>query len=302
MNMYKQLSASAKDLWRNETYMSIIFNSLVEMFTYTTNENDNIDTNKLEEYLHSYGIAGITEYNDRLIEVKAFPCGTLNRHGYADKYNLYFGDGHEYKSEATPSVDFALLCNTSDRMPNLELTRFADMLSEVDLSQVFNIQRSRLAPIIETCTDSQRVQVENILNSISKGNWKVISKGGLEQFNNLSQGLNVINFNPPEAIQYIQYLSEFHNELTRRLYTLYGMSIQGTGKHAQTNSDENHGRDSVSWLLPCNMLKSRNSGLQSWEKTKHIKCDFGEIHKREYTKYMTEEENKNAKQNENKEN
>lgn len=300
MNMYKQLSASAKDLWRNETYMSIIFNSLVEMFSYTMNENDDVNTNKLEEYLHTYGVAGITEHNGKLTEVKAFPCGTLNTHGYADKFNLYFGNGNECKSGAIPTVDFALICNTSDRMPNLELTRFADMLSEVDLSQVFNIQRSRLAPVLETCTDSQRVQVENILNSISKGNWKVISKGGLEQFNNLSQGMNVINFNPPEAIQYIQYLSEFHNELTRRLYTLYGMSIQGTGKHAQTNSDENHGRDSVSWLMPCNMLKARNDGLQSWDKTKHIKCEFGKIHKREYDKYMNEVNN-NEPENKNKE-
>lgn len=291
MNMYKQLSASAKDLWRNETYMSIIFDSLCEMFEYKGIENTDIDKTRLEEYLHSYGLAGITEYNNTLIEVKAFPLNEHNIHGRSDAYNLYFGNGELYKSEAVKDVDCAILFNTSDRMPNLELTRFADMLSEVDLSQVFNIQRSRLAPVVETCTDSQRVQVENILTAISKGNWKVISKGALAELNNLNSGLNVVNFNPPECIQYIQYLSEYHNELTRRIYTLYGMSIQGTGKHAQTNETENHGRDSVSWLLPQNMKKSRNAGLQSWEKTKNIICEYGEIHKREFKKYMQEGEN-----------
>lgn len=289
--MYKQLSASAKDLWRNETYMSIIFNNLVQMFEYTFNENDDIDVYKLEEYLHSYGIAGITEYNGKLIETTAFPAGELNEHGKADKYNLYFGNGKQCKSEAVNGVDCAIIYNTADKMPNLQLYRFADILSEVDLSQVFNIQRSRLAPVIETCTDSQRIQVDNILTAISKGNWKVISKGALAELNGLNSGLNVVNLNPPEAIQYIQYLSEYHNELVRRLYTMYGLNVQGTGKHAQTNDSENHGRDSSALVLPLNMLTCRKNGLKSWEKTKHINCNFSPILQHVYDNFMRGEEN-----------
>lgn len=262
MNTYKQLSNKGKDFIRNETYTSIIVNSLAQLFVYR-----GVDFNQFEfeNTLLWNGSAALIPYKDKFVPATCNGIGMLNPELTYDKYNVFYLNKQSYKMEM--SIDDLAYCyNTKDKQPALNILRFADLLSEVDLSMVFNVQKSRLAPIAVAEDDTQRIQLKNCMNAIANGNYEVIAASILNSGQPNSGKVNVINLNDVTAIQYIQYLSEFHDALTRRLYTMYGFAVQETSKHAQVNTDESNARDGVSWLIPDNMLDCRRDFCKRFNK------------------------------------
>ena len=262
MNTYKQLSNKGKDFIRNETYTSIIVNSLAQLFVYS-----GVDFNQFEfeNTLLWNGSAALIPYKDKFVPATCNGIGMLNPELTYDKYNVFYLNNQPYKMEM--SIDDLAYCyNTKDKQPALNIMRFADLLSEVDLSMVFNVQKSRLAPIAVAEDDTQRIQLKNCMNATANGNYEVISASILNSGQPNSGKVNVINLNDVTAIQYIQYLSEFHDALTRRLYTMYGFAVQETSKHAQVNTDESNARDGVSWLIPDNMLNCRKQFCERFNK------------------------------------
>lgn len=279
MNTYKQLSNKGKDFIRNETYTSIIVNSLAQLFTYKGVEFNQFE---FENTLLWNGSAALVPYKDRFVPVTCKGIGMLNPELKYDTYNVYYLNKMPYK-EAMSIDDLAYCYNTKDKQPALNILRFADLLSEVDLSMVFNVQRSRLSPIAIAEDDNQRIQLKNCMDATAKGNYEVIAASILNQGQSNSGKVNVLNLNDVTTIQYIQYLSEFHDALTRRLYTMYGFAVQETSKHAQVNTDESNARDGVSWLIPDNMLDCRKEFCERFNKIygTNLSVDYSELAKAE---------------------
>lgn len=279
MNTYKLLSDKGKDFMRNETYCSIIMNSLKQMFVYT---GVDFNADAFETLLLTQGKATLYKWKDEFCASTLVGC---NMKLPNNKYETYNGNWINGEISFTDiSYDKIAECrNTSDGLPALNVMRFADMLSEVDLSMVFNVQRSRLAPIAIAEDDAQRKQLESCMDASAKGNYKAIAASILNMGTTQSGKVNIVNLNDVTAIQYIQYLSEFHDALTRRIYTMYGMAVQETSKHAQVNSDESNARDGVSWLIPDNMLKCRKKFCDEFNKINgtNLSVDFSPLFKAE---------------------
>lgn len=279
MNTYKQLSNKGKDFIRNETYTSIIVNSLAQLFKY-----EGVDFNQFEfeNTLIWNGDAALVPYKDKFVPCTCKGIGMLNPELKYDTYNVYYLNKMPYRDNM-PIDELAYCYNTKDKQPALNILRFADLLSEVDLSMVFNVQRSRLSPIAVAEDDNQRIQLKNCMDATAKGNYEVIAASILNQGQTNSGKVNVINLNDVTTIQYIQYLSEFHDALTRRLYTMYGFAVQETSKHAQVNTDESNARDGVSWLIPDNMLDCRREFCDRFNKIygTNLTVDYSDLAKAE---------------------
>lgn len=279
MNTYKLLSDKGKDFMRNETYCSIIMNSLKQMFVYDGLE---FNADAFETLLLTQGKATLYKWNDVYCASTLVGCNMKLPNNKYETYNGNWING-EISFTNVPWTEIAECRNTSDGLAALNVMRFADMLSEVDLSMVFNVQRSRLAPIAIAEDDSQRIQLENCMNASAKGNYKAIAASILNMGTTNSGKVNIVNLNDVTAIQYIQYLSEFHDQLTRRIYTMYGMAVQETSKHAQVNTDESNARDGVSWLIPDNMLKCRRKFCDEFNKINgtNLSVDYSPLFKAE---------------------
>jgi len=266
MNIYKQLKSFGNIKTANEVYTSIIYNSLMQLFEYKGLDNvTSMTYDNFEALLLTNGKATMIPYNDTFVPCSLYGMGEKNPLGNYENYTGYYIN-HHTAFENRPDKDIAVCRNTSDGLPALNVMRFADMLSEVDLSMVFNVQRSRLAPIAIAEDDTQRKQIQNCMNATAKGNYEVIAASILNSGQPNSGKVNILNLNDVTAIQYIQYLSEFHDALTRRIYTMYGFAVQETSKHAQVNTDESNARDGVSWLIPDNMLKCRKQFCDEFNK------------------------------------
>ena len=204
MNTYKMLSNKGKDFMRNETYCSIITNSLLQLFEY---KGLDFEPDKFEQLLITHGKATLIRYNDIYVPCTINGCGKMLPTGYYEDYNGNYING-ELAFQNKLLTDVAICRNTSDGLPATNIMRFADMLSEVDLSMVFNVQRSRLAPIAVAEDDNQKIQIKNCLDATAKGNYEVIAASILNSGQPNSGKVNIINLNDVTAIQYIQYLSE----------------------------------------------------------------------------------------------
>lgn len=263
INAYKHLSNKGKDITRNETYTSIITNSLNQMFDYKTDMSE-IGVIRFENILLSTGMATLGKWKNKTVPLIVRGAGMQNPDDTYDYYIAQYINGTD--SFELPS-DYPICYNTGDKKPALNILRFADMLSEVDLSMVFNLQRSRLAPIPIAKNDRMRTQLQNILEGVKNGNYTPISAElDITDLEATKDPLEIISLNDPKAIEYMNYLSELHDCLTRRLYTMYGMAVQETSKHAQVNEDESNARDGVSWLIPDNMLRMRKTFIDDYNK------------------------------------
>ena len=54
----------------------------------------------------------------------------------------------------------------------------------------------------------------------------------------------------------MEYLSSYHSELCRRLYGLFGFSMQGKDKQAQVTTDELDDRELPSIIVPMLILNN----------------------------------------------
>lgn len=293
MNSYKHLSNKGKDIVRNATYTSIIVNSLNQMFEYKGMPDD-FNIIRFENILLTTGRATFETWRGKLVPA------------YVDGQGLKLPDD-TYEINLTRYVngtetferpnDYPVCYNTGDRQPALNILRFADMLSEVDLSMVFNLQRSRLAPIPVAKNRALRDQIKNIFDAVKNGNYEAISADiDRDILNDSNQSVEMINLNDPKAIEYMNYLSELHDSLTRRIYTMYGMAVQETSKHAQVNKDESNARDGVSWLIPDNMLNERKKFLKEWNRQNgtDFSVEYSELFKKE-REIMEEKNNDNTR-------
>lgn len=261
INAYKHLSNKGKDITRNETYTSIITNSLNQMFDYKTDMSE-ISVIRFENILLSTGMATLYKWKDKTVPVIVRGAGLQNPD---DTYEYYIAEYINGTESFELPFDYPICFNTGDKKPALNILRFADMLSEVDLSMVFNLQRSRLAPVPIAKNRAIREQIKSILDGVKNGNYETISADLDHDFiTGKANSIEMLNLNDPKAIEYMNYLSELHDCLTRRLYTMYGMAIQETSKHAQVNEDESNARDGVSWLIPDNMLRMRKEFLKQY--------------------------------------
>lgn len=281
MNAYKHLTNKGKDITRNTTYASIITNSLVQMFEYS---GEDIDSKQFETALVTHGSATLAKFENKYYPVILTGNGKILPDRTFEKYHLIWFNNMEMLQNDVPREKVAVCRNTSDSLPALNILRFADMLSEVDLSMVFNLQRSRLAPIPIAKNKAVRTQLSNILQAVKNGNYEVIS-ADIEKdlITGKTNAVEMINLNDPKAIEYMNYLSELHDALTRRLYTMYGMAVQETSKHAQVNKDESNARDGVSWLIPDNMLYERKQFCERFNKLNgtNLSVDYSELFKAE---------------------
>lgn len=190
--------------------------------------------------------------------------------------------------------DVFVIYNTDIMTGDLDIYETSKTQTEIDKSKLFNIKWAMVAPILRCCDSRQKTQLEEIVKNIFDGKLEnVVSENVVA---NLISGenndLTPIFLTQPEQIKNIQYLSELFDFESRKLYCKYGMNVQTTAKHAQTNNAEIHGYDSISWMLPLNKMKKRNDFITWYNEkygTNYAPVEFNEPWRTEFEKYLNSE-------------
>ena len=193
--------------------------------------------------------------------------GTLDAYGIPHAFNVNTMNTNS-KESLIDGENGAICWNNRAHFPDLyKIMKFTELLGLVDTSQKCLLKYARLFPIYEVQDDLVKEQINKALKNADNGDpitytTKALSKLGVDG----TPGVNIINLGDISAVDKIQYLSTYRNDVLRCFYSIYGMSYSQGMKAAQQSIEEVHSDNKVSWILPDDRLQERRKFAESYNK------------------------------------
>lgn len=243
-------------------YINIYLNTMLSMFFYD-GMPDSLPTRELERCLNEYGVACVIK-NDTLLYV-GVPAlyGELDQYGYGTSVQTVTKNGTTLTG--TVGVDCVLIWNNLTRTPNLDIIDTCLTLTDIDTSinsLVLNARAHKL-PIAKNSKmkDTIDVALSNVINGTKS--YTVVNDIPLvDEINGKDTAIQTLELTDPKLIDTVQYLSKLHDDILRRKTTMYGHALNTTGKMAQQSIEELNGYDSISMIIPEQMLECRRKGIE----------------------------------------
>ena len=286
-----EMQANLDTLTRSEFYFRFLLCADELMFKWG-GLPDTIDEKHLEDYLNISGSCAFAKATDNNYYIAPYAgrTGQSNQYGEGRFLESSTPNGITLKGEI--GVNCAIIYNNPARIAQCDLMFDSFAYTEIDKSSNSNVLFSRIAPIFYGEDDKAIEQIKNTLEQILAGNLQtVVSENQIKDITLPQKGdsdIKTVEITHPEKIQYLQYLSEYYDIITRRHFARRGLTLKTSAKHAQVSQDEVHGQDSVSWFYPLAKLKARRDAVAIINKIFDLKItvDFSEIWQQEYNAYL----------------
>ena len=112
--------------------------------------------------------------------------------------------------------------------------------------------------MFEVDDENVKDQIKNAIKNSEEGDPVTFTTKGLSRIGMDGEpGVKVVNLGNVNAVDKLQYLSTYHNDLLRRFFTMYGMAYSQSTKQAQQSIEEVHSESKVSWIIPNDRLNER---------------------------------------------
>ena len=176
--------------------------------------------------------------------------------GTADFFTQY-----RYIASGEIGKDIVIGWNNDIRTPELIFDKFASYLAECDRSIRTAIMNSRLTNNPVACDENEKKAIDIVLDTVYDGKPKTIVQSNLLnkfiQDNGNGNEIRTLKLTDPDYVRNIQYLSNLHDDLLKRICIIYGHSLNGVNKMAQVNSDELKGYETLARVYPLIMFDER---------------------------------------------
>ena len=276
---------------RYATYSNLLFNTMLEMFEWQ-NLPDTIPKRFLENILHTTGEVFISRINDKLIASHGTLSGEVDEYGLGTECIAVCPRG---EAQGKRGIDIAYGINNDSATPDMLIYWIAHLLAESDKSIKLNVIYSRLLKIPKVATDKDKAMFEEILQKVMDGEPKAFASSDSLDLE-LGAGTETFELTDANKIDKLPYLTQFFEDCLKRFYNFYGQPMQNQNKRAQSISDEIHGQDSVSFILPMQMLKCRQALCEEVNRIfgTHISVDFSPVWKVELAGFINRDANENG--------
>ena len=281
---FSELKAKEKSALTEWSFQNFLASYVVGMFKYEGVPVDIYGLRLLDMHLLIEGKSAIffSEKFNKWISGKVSFSGTyLNEYGILKDCICFDKAGNEYKFENWAENEKCFVFfNDRSHNPDINIIRYADLMSKIDISLNANIVNSRMSPIVIAKDNNASNQIKEILKRNHDGATEVITSPSIL---NDGEELTVLNITDVNASDKIQYLSHAHDDLLRRFLNIYGLHISGTGKMAQQSIEEINGTNNVALVIPLEMKYSRQDTLDRMSSVLGIECyvAFNEAWERE---------------------
>lgn len=243
---------------------------LTSMFEYN-NLPKGLDRKYIEHTLIRFGCCAIVKINDEFFVGVPAIMPPLDNYGIGTEITITTYNG-QHQKRGKIGENCALIWNNTEFVGDFIISWYAKMFKEIDVSMEANVFNSRLHPIPVARNSKIKSAIDNIFKSIkgeTKNNdtYSILSDTAFaEEINGTASKIDVLNLTDVKDVDKLQYLSKFHDDLLRRFCTLYGHSMQTTGKMAQQTVEEIQGYDSFSMIIPSNRLEERQKGIAEFNR------------------------------------
>lgn len=243
---------------------------LTSMFEYN-NLPKGLDRKYIEHTLIRFGCCAIVKINDEFFVGVPAIIPPLDNYGIGTEITITTYNG-QHQKRGKIGENCALIWNNTEFVGDFIISWYAKMFKEIDISMEANVFNSRLHPIPVARNSKIKTAIDNIFKSIkceNKNNdtYSILSDTAFaDEINGTATKIDVLNLTDVKDVDKLQYLSKFHDDLLRRFCTLYGHSMQTTGKMAQQTVEEIQGYDSFSMIIPSNRLEERQKGIAEFNR------------------------------------
>lgn len=287
------LSAKQKRFLRENDIFIHLLLFLSSMFEYEGMAEE-INTDFIEFYnvLTPLASCGVFK-TDKGKEVVGYTSegGMVDEYGICKAWNINTLN-EVNKQGVIDGVNGAICFNNKLHKSDLvKLSRYTEMFNLVETAQKCLIRYARLFPVFEVNDSNVENQIKTALKNADNGEpftyaTKALSKLGVDG----QAGVTTIQLGDYKAIDKIQYLSTYRNDLLRCFYSMYGMSYSQSMKQAQQSIEEIHSDSIVSWIIPLDRLKERKKFIDKYNKVfnHNATVRFSEAWLKGYEKYMIE--------------
>ena len=230
----------------------------------------------------SDGYTGIT-YDDGayrlLYDIQ--PVGLPRKDGRPNKLNAtYVNDDNSVTTkEYTNDIDCVLWYNNALALGE-SVDFFSYMMTEIDTSIEYNVQRSRYNPLLRVRNQKQKASLDEAMKNTHNGE-PVTFVDDFDMMDLLDDNSALtVDLNDVKNIDKVQYLSHLHDDILKRFSNMYGVSMNMSSKQAQQTEKEISGMDAMSWLIPIDMLNQSKEFCHRMKKLYDVNlvAHFGLVH------------------------
>lgn len=193
--------------------------------------------------------------------------GLLNDYLIPEMYNINTL-GRSNKQKAVDGTNCAICYNNKTHTSDLiKLRKYTELIHLCDTAQKCLMKYARLFPVFEVENDLVKDQIKNAVKNAEEGEPMTFTSKGLSKIGTDGEpGVKVVQLGNVAAVDKIQYLSTYHNDLLRRFFSMYGMAYSQSTKQAQQSIEEVHSESKISWILPNDRLNERKKFIEKYNK------------------------------------
>lgn len=290
-DVFSFMKTKSQNKIRYATYANLLFNTMLEMFEYE-NLPDTIPKRFLESILHGTGEVFISRINDKLIASHGTLAGEVDEYGLGTEVIAVCPRG---QARGTRGLDIAYGINNDTATPDMLIYWIAHLLAETDKSIKLNVIYSRLLKIPKVNNEKDKSMFEEILKKVMDGEPQAFASSNALDLE-LGHGTETFELTDANKIDKLPYLTQFFEDCLKRFYNFYGQPMQNQNKRAQSISDEIHGQDSVSFIIPMQMLRCRQALCDEINRIfdTNISVDFSPVWKVELAGLINRDANGNG--------
>lgn len=268
-------------------HLNYLLNDLSNMFEYK-NLPEEIRAEYLEFYLSGYGGYGFGK-----AENGDFVACTGGRMGNVD----YYGIGKDFSGAypngtltGTIGKDVVYVQNNQNSTPDPYLYKYADQLTEIDISIDTLIKNSRAGKVPIADNEQSKAAIENAYKKIYAGQPVAIvnSKPLEKMLNGDSNSYETVDFTDVSGTERIQHLLKAKDDIYRQFHLIYGHGTNGGFKLAQESVAEVTRDNDIAFIYPNIKLKWRKKGIEEINRVfgLNIEVDFSESWKIEHDEVL----------------
>lgn len=268
-------------LINNKAWLLTLLQNICSMFV-REGLPDSVDPRIIEPVLLLYGCGAYVKEGEKLIYGICQTCGEPNRYYIGKDAIVMAGGGYCEKFEDWENNENIVVCwNTPNRLPDLQIFRTADNLTEIDTSLMCNLIYSRLYPIAVADDDKTLVKLQKLFEDMLVGKFGAITSSNILNVAATGKedpGIGIVNITDVAVSDKIQYLAKYHDDVLRWFYSFYGQNVQATSKLAQESVAESTSGEGVSMILPHTMYHERQRECEQLQKKfgLTVTCEFSE--------------------------
>lgn len=290
-NTLKEKGKKAVDLFSFENRLS---NFLVSMFD---TRGDNLfnqrkwDRCEFELLLLLTGKVAVWKLNDELVFSTVDFIGNIDFMGVGKDANCTTLNGHnKVFSDWRESDEVVIIFNNENHTPDMNVERFANLMSETWTSMRSAVQGTRYSKVFCVANQQEQAEVQTAVDSVKDGKPLIVRSNRMTPTS--EQTINSIKLTDFQESDKIQYLSTFMTWTERNFINLYGMASQGADKVAQQNDAEVKNGAFSSWVEVLSRLSERKAGFEKVKNVFGVEIDYdlSEVWQKEYDRLFAEVE------------